>query len=76
MRAAPAGLPREQPREFPRRVIVALALASVASAEDRQTIRELTRELQLARHDNVGVDHDLRIAMAGALVGLTPQKAS
>jgi N-acetylglucosamine kinase-like BadF-type ATPase len=46
-----------------------LGLASVASAEDRQTIRQMAREMDLARDDCIGVDHDLRIAMAGALVG-------
>jgi glucosamine kinase len=46
-----------------------LGLASIASAEDRQTIQQMACELHLADDDFIGVDHDLRIAMAGGLVG-------
>lgn len=46
-----------------------LGLGSVASREDRDTIRQLAKDLSLARNDLVGVDHDLRVALAGGLVG-------
>ena len=48
---------------------VFLGLGSVASAEDRHTIRQVAEDLSLARNGNVGVDHDLRVALAGGLVG-------
>jgi len=57
--------------EAPRRQAdaVFLGLGSVASEEDRNTIRLLAEDLSLARDGNIGVDHDLRIALEGGLVG-------
>lgn len=46
-----------------------LGLGSVVSAEDRETIHQIAEDLSLARNGNVGVDHDLRVALAGGLVG-------
>jgi N-acetylglucosamine kinase-like BadF-type ATPase len=46
-----------------------LGLASVVSNDDRSTIRRMAEELSLAPVDHVGIDHDLRIALAGGLVG-------
>ncbi len=46
-----------------------LGLGSVASAEDRATIHQIADDLSLALNGNVGVDHDLRVALAGGLVG-------
>lgn len=46
-----------------------LGLGSVASAEDRDIIRQIAEDLSLARNGNVDVDHDLRVALAGGLVG-------
>ena len=48
---------------------VFLGLGSIASEDDRNTIRQIAEDLSLARHGNVGVDHDLRVALAGGLVG-------
>lgn len=48
---------------------VFLGLGSVASEEDRNTIRKIADDLSLVRNGNVGVDHDLRVALAGGLVG-------
>ncbi|MDY6877233.1 MAG: BadF/BadG/BcrA/BcrD ATPase family protein [Chloroflexota bacterium] len=46
-----------------------LGLAGVASATDREIVREIARDLQLAPEPFVGVDHDIRIALAGGLSG-------
>jgi N-acetylglucosamine kinase-like BadF-type ATPase len=58
-----AGIPKQQADA------VFLGLGSVASEEDRDTIRQVAEDLSLARSRNVGVDHDLRVALAGGLVG-------
>ncbi|MCG8450422.1 MAG: hypothetical protein MI725_12710 [Pirellulales bacterium] len=58
-----AGTPRRQADA------VFLGLGSVASEEDRNTIRRIAENLSLARNGNIGVDHDLRVALAGGLVG-------
>jgi N-acetylglucosamine kinase-like BadF-type ATPase len=46
-----------------------LGLAGVASARDRDEARAIVRELALAPDEAIGVDHDLRIALAGGLGG-------
>lgn len=46
-----------------------LGLGSVASAEDRAAIRQVAEDLSLTVNGNVKVDHDLRAALAGGLVG-------
>jgi len=46
-----------------------LGLGSVASAEDRATILRVAEDLSLAENGMIGVDHDLRVALAGGLVG-------
>jgi glucosamine kinase len=48
---------------------VFLGLGGVASHTDREIIRGLARELELAPDERVGVDHDIRIALAGGLSG-------
>jgi len=44
-------------------------LGSIAAAADREVIRKLARQIGIAPDQCVGVDHDLRIALAGGLVG-------
>ena len=46
-----------------------LGLGGVASATDREIVRGIARDLQLAPETRVGVDHDIRIALAGGLSG-------
>lgn len=46
-----------------------LGLGSVATEEDRATIRSAVRDLSLAPGDRIGVDHDLRVALTGCLAG-------
>ncbi|MDY7076203.1 MAG: BadF/BadG/BcrA/BcrD ATPase family protein, partial [Chloroflexota bacterium] len=46
-----------------------LGLAGVASATDRGIVRGIAQDLQLAPDALVGVDHDIRIALAGGLSG-------
>jgi len=58
-----AGEPRRQADA------VFLGLGSVASEEDRNTIRQVAKDLSLTRSGKIGVDHDLRVALAGGLVG-------
>jgi len=58
-----AGEPRRQADA------VFMGLGSVASEEDRNTIRQVAEDLSLAYNGNIGVDHDLRVALAGGLIG-------
>lgn len=44
-------------------------MASVVTGEEREVIRTIARELGVAPAARVGVDHDLRIALAGGLAG-------
>lgn len=46
-----------------------LGLASVVSATDHTIIRRIAASLNLAAPENVGVDHDCSIALAGGLSG-------
>lgn len=46
-----------------------LGMAGVVSDQDRQTIRTIAEHLQLAPLERIGVDHDIRIALAGGLAG-------
>lgn len=46
---------------------VFFGMAGVVSADDRAIIRAIAQELQLGPH--VGVDHDIRISLAGGLSG-------
>ena len=48
-----------------------LGLGSVATEEDRSAIRNVVNDLALAPEGRIGVDHDLRVAMAGCLAGQT-----
>lgn len=54
----------------PREISAAfLGMASVVSDFDRSKIRHLVAELSLVPDSCLGVDHDLRIALAGGLAG-------
>lgn len=44
-----------------------LGLAGVSADRDRDDLRSIGRELDLAPDETLGVDHDLRIALAGGL---------
>lgn len=46
-----------------------LGLGSVVTPEDHAVIRSLVRDLGIAADDQIGVDHDLRVALAGGLAG-------
>ncbi|MFA0750431.1 MAG: hypothetical protein SLRJCFUN_000834 [Candidatus Fervidibacter sp.] len=46
-----------------------LGMAGVVSDDDRATIRQMAERLQLAPPERIGVDHDIRIALAGGLAG-------
>ena len=46
-----------------------LGLGGVASAADREILKGIANGLHLAPEPNIGVDHDLRIALAGGLSG-------
>ncbi len=46
-----------------------LGMAGVVSDDDRATIRQMAEQLHLAPPDRIGVDHDIRIALAGGLAG-------
>lgn len=48
---------------------VFLGMAGVVSEKDRAVIHALARELSLAADENIDVDHDCRIALAGGLSG-------
>jgi N-acetylglucosamine kinase len=48
---------------------VFLGMAGVVSDEDRAVIRLIARQLELAGDQNIDVDHDCRIALAGGLSG-------
>ncbi len=46
-----------------------LGLASVVSPSDRAVVRSIANDLELPGDDRLGIDHDCRIALAGALSG-------
>ena len=46
-----------------------LGLGSIVTSEDKATICRIVRELSLVPDDNIGVDHDLRVALMGGLAG-------
>ena len=46
-----------------------LGLGGVASAADREILKGIANNLHLAKEPNIGVDHDLRIALSGGLSG-------
>jgi N-acetylglucosamine kinase-like BadF-type ATPase len=46
-----------------------LGMAGVVSAEDHAAIHGIAGRLQLAQPEQIGVDHDCRIALAGGLAG-------
>ncbi|HEU5103359.1 MAG TPA: BadF/BadG/BcrA/BcrD ATPase family protein, partial [Roseiflexaceae bacterium] len=48
---------------------VFLGMAGVVSPADRAAIHQIARDLDLAATDRIGVDHDCRAALAGALSG-------
>lgn len=54
--------------QTPRQAAAAfLGMGSVASATDRQVIHQVACDLALAPAEQIGVDHDLSIALAGGL---------
>ncbi len=48
---------------------VFLGMAGIVSDKDRAVIRDIALRLDLAEPGSIGVDHDIRIALAGALSG-------
>lgn len=44
-------------------------MASVVSKQDRKNIKQIAKQLELAPQSQIGVDHDIRIALAGGLAG-------
>lgn len=46
-----------------------LGMAGVVSEADRTTIHQIATESKLAEANRIGVDHDIRIALAGGLAG-------
>jgi N-acetylglucosamine kinase-like BadF-type ATPase len=48
---------------------VFLGMAGVVSETDRAAIHAIARELRLAADENIDIDHDCRIALAGGLRG-------
>ena len=48
---------------------VFLGMAGVVSEKDRAVIHTIARQLDLAGDQNIGIDHDCRIALAGGLSG-------
>lgn len=48
---------------------VFLGLGGVVSDHDREVIRQIANNLQLAPAEYTGIDHDCRIALAGGLAG-------
>jgi N-acetylglucosamine kinase-like BadF-type ATPase len=48
---------------------VFLGMAGVVSPADRAAIQQIARNLDLAADERIGVDHDCRAALAGALSG-------
>lgn len=46
-----------------------LGLAGVATAAERARVATIARRLDLAAPARIGIDHDLRVALAGALAG-------
>lgn len=46
-----------------------LGLGSIVTQEDREVIRRIVRELGIVNDGRIGVDHDLRVALAGGLAG-------
>ena len=54
----------------PRRADAAFfGLGSIVCQEDRDVIHGIAEELEIAPKDAIGVDHDLRVALAGGLAG-------
>ncbi|NSW52156.1 MAG: ATPase [Anaerolineae bacterium] len=67
---AAAAAARQQAGLPPRPLDAAfLGLGGVASAADRAILKQIALSLQLAPEAMIGVDHDLRIALAGGLSG-------
>ncbi len=46
-----------------------LGLGSIVTPEDRAVIRGIVQELGIVSAERIGVDHDLRVALAGGLAG-------
>jgi N-acetylglucosamine kinase-like BadF-type ATPase len=60
----------QQAGETPRSCdAVFLGMGGVVSEIDRATIRKIATELRLAPSGQIGVDHDIRISLAGSLAG-------
>ena len=48
---------------------VFLGIGGVSSADDRAIVKKMASDLRLAPEATIGVDHDIRIALAGGLSG-------
>lgn len=46
-----------------------LGLGSVVTPDDHAVIRSIVRDLKIVPEQRIGVDHDLRVALAGGLTG-------
>lgn len=46
-----------------------LGLGSIVTPEDQAVIRGIVRDLGIAHEERIGVDHDLRVALAGGMAG-------
>lgn len=46
-----------------------LGIAGVVSQQDRDTVRQMAQQLNLAPEGMIGADHDCRVALAGGLAG-------
>lgn len=54
---------------IPSQAAAFLGMAGVVSETDRAVIRQIALDLRLAPPERIGVDHDIRIALAGGLTG-------
>ncbi|MEX0721505.1 MAG: BadF/BadG/BcrA/BcrD ATPase family protein [Balneolaceae bacterium] len=48
---------------------VFMGMAGVVSEQDQSTIRQIVKELDVIEAENISVDHDIRISLAGGLAG-------
>lgn len=56
--------------QLPRRAdAIFLGLGSIVTPEDRDVVRGIVDELGIVNDGRIGVDHDLRVALAGGLAG-------
>ncbi len=69
LRGAVEGARRASGRSLPAVASMFLGMAGVVSRTDRETVRRMVLEHALAPPQGITVDHDIRIALAGALEG-------